>query len=254
MNVGKRFVDAMEKVYGHARFGADLAREYEVSPQAISQYKNKRKATDLMREIAKDKGISLSWLEFGEGNMLVKGKDISMIQGGNGNIQTKGSKNRISGGIVSDSDKLYGEEEESVTLDYYPESYASAGGGAYPYLQKSKPMSFSKSFLEIHLGLMSYKNIFILNTTGESMEPTLKDGSLIFVNPIENEDGHVRDGGVYVIMCDNTILVKRVNVNPITKSYTLISDNPAHDNITIDMFHESGCKFVGRVVGSFDRV
>jgi len=147
-------------------------------------------------------------------------------------------------------------KEEIIMLDYYPESYASAGGGAYPYLQKAKPMSFSKSFLEIHLGLISYKNIFILNTTGESMEPTLKDGSLIFVNPIENEDGHVRDGGIYVIMCDNTILVKRVTHNPIAKTYTLISDNPVHESIVVDAisFSEEDCKFIGRVVGSFDRV
>jgi phage repressor protein C with HTH and peptisase S24 domain len=86
------------------------------------------------------------------------------------------------------------------------------------------------------------------------MEPTLKSGSLIFVNPIENEGDTVRDGAIYVIMCGNTMLVKRIKVNPITKAYTLISDHPAHDNDTVKNWAESGCKFVGRVVGSFDRV
>lgn len=144
--------------------------------------------------------------------------------------------------------------ENMISLPYYPDGYASAGGGAYPYLYETEPMSFSKSFLELHLGIMDYKNIFILNTTGESMEPTLKNGSLIFINPIENEGFKVRDGGVYVVMCDDTILVKRVSFNPMDKTYTLISDNPLHGSIKIEMFEESGCKFMGRVVGSFDRI
>lgn len=195
--------------------------------------------------------------EMDEYTKTKKIQEISnMYQSGSNNTQVAGDRNKISPAEmqISGVSMPTEPEDESITLEYYPETYASAGGGAYPYLEDSTPMSFSKSFLTLHLGLSNFKNIFILNTTGESMEPTLKNGSLIFVNPIENEDDVIRDGGIYVIMCEDTMLVKRVTINPITKAYTLVSDHEKHENITIEMFHESGCRFLGRVVGSFDKI
>lgn len=76
MIVGERFVKAMEIACKTKRFGADLAREYKKSPQAISQLKKLEKTSDLMRRIAKDKSISLPWLEFGEGEMFERGTNL----------------------------------------------------------------------------------------------------------------------------------------------------------------------------------
>lgn len=233
-----------------------FAKLLDTDTSTISRYEAGRGAESLTRNLKRK--LHEVFLE-SEVRYIEHGGDfpkISMIQSGSNNNQVSGNGNNISSGTIEDSATLHNGKEESITLDYYPESYASAGGGAYSYLVQTKPMSFSKSFLEIHLGLMNYKNIFILNTTGESMEPTLKDGSLIFVNPIENEEDHIRDGGIYVIVCDSTTLVKRVTYNPIAKTYTLISDNPAHENIVVAAisFSEDDCRFVGRVVGSFDRV
>lgn len=69
-SVGQRFQRAMESVYGYSRYGADLAREYNMTTQAVSQYGKKKKSTDMMRKIAADKGVSLPWLEFGAGEMM----------------------------------------------------------------------------------------------------------------------------------------------------------------------------------------
>ena len=210
-----------------------MARALGIDASSISRYERSEKDVDLTENFLMRLG------------KFFTDDEIKYIE--NGDIAEENS-------MVEDAGMIYGQNENSITLEYYPESYASAGGGSYAYMMKSKPMSFSKSFLELHLGLSNYSDLFILNTTGESMEPTLKDGSLIFVNPIENEDEIIRDGGIYVLMCENTMLVKRVRVNPIDKTYTLISDHPEHNNINIAMFHESGCRFIGRVVGSFDRI
>jgi len=247
MKAGERLDIALQKILGHKRYGAAIAKEYGVTTQAISQLKKKEKSNDLMRKIAKDKGISLSWLEFGEGDML-NGSTYSaknMV----GNIGSVGG-HVITGdghGVVHESPGIvYGEDE--VVLPYYPETYASAGGGAFNGFDASSPVSISRSFLQSYFGISAAKGLHIINVVGDSMEPTLKNGEMIFVNPIENEG--FRDGGVYVLMCGDTILVKRVRQHPITKEYTLISDNPAVEDITLTIDESSDCKFVGRVVGS----
>ena len=63
-----------------------------------------------------------------------------------------------------------------------------------------------------------------------------------------------KDGGVYVIMCANVLLVKRVTFDPMTKEYTLISDNGKVSPVTLTIDEASDCRFVGRVVGHLDRV
>lgn len=154
---------------------------------------------------------------------------------------------------IAEGGELIEDASNIIMLPYYPESYAGAGGGAFSYLDNSQPMSFSKDFLELHLGLRSYKNIFIINATGDSMEPTFKNGALLFINPYENEDCKLRDGGIYVMYVDNTILVKRVTYNPTEETHTLISDNTVYGSIKVHKWAESA-KFIGRVVGFFDRV
>jgi len=148
--------------------------------------------------------------------------------------------------IVQESPERYGSDE--VVLPYYPETYASAGGGAFNGFDTSSPVSISRGFLQSYFGIIAAKGLHIINVVGDSMEPTLKNGEMIFVNPIENEG--FRDGGVYVLMCGDTILVKRVRQHPITKEYTLISDNPDVEDITLTIDESSDCRFVGRVVGS----
>jgi len=194
------------------------------------------------------------------------GDKASMVQSGNGHVMVRGNKNTVAGGDIGGHGSVeerkrpaYGANgSDTVSMPYYPETYASAGGGAYPYLEGSAPMSFSKTFLQTFLGVSMSGGMHIINVTGDSMEPTLHDGSLIVVNPVENEGEMIRDGGIYVIMCDNTILVKRVLVDPIQNVYTLRSDNrEGNDDIRIDGMSfkgENACRFIGRVVGSFDKV
>jgi len=241
MTVGERFDMALQEILGYARYGAGLSREYNVSAQAISQLKKKEKTSDLMRKIAKDKGISLPWLEFGEGEMLANKNDVSTC-----------NQPINSTSIVNDSGSMY-QKSHYVEIPYYKDVYASAGGGSDRTDGSVRsPVSFSRAFLNSYLGVYNLNGISIINAAGDSMEPTIKSGELMFVSSMELEE--FKDGGIYVIMCGDVLMVKRVTYDPLTGEYTLVSDNGKVAPVKLRMDEADGCRFVGRVVGHMDRV
>ena len=154
--------------------------------------------------------------------------------------------------IVSDAGTLYTQADQ-VSIPYHKEVYASAGGGSGNHsMAETSPITFSKHFLNTFLGIYNLKGLSIINAAGDSMDPTIKSGELMFVYPMENED--FKDGGVYVLMCSDVLLVKRVTFNPLTKEYTLLSDNGKVDPVELTIDEASDCRFIGRVVGHLDRV
>ena len=229
MNVGERLDLALIKIMKNKRYGTVIAKEMGVTAQAISQLKKKEKSNDLMRKIAENKGISLTWLEFGEGLMM--------------------SENDM----VSDIPISYGHKNGSVSIPYHKEVYASAGGGSdATSMVGTSPITFSKEFLNNYLGIHNLQGLSIISAAGDSMNPTIKSGELMFVYPVKNEG--FKDGGIYVVMCGDALLVKRVWLNPVTKEYTLSSDNDTVEDQVLTMDEGSDCRFVGRVVGHLDRV
>ncbi|UFH59817.1 S24 family peptidase [Sulfurovum mangrovi] len=139
--------------------------------------------------------------------------------------------------------------DDTISVPYYPEVYASAGGGAMVYesLTGTEPMQLSRAFVENFLGVSFNKNIHILNVKGDSMSPTIVDGELIFVSPL-NGNGIV-DGQIYVIMYEDEIYVKRIRKVPFTKRFNLSSDNPDVSDIELTDDQTAACKVIGEVVG-----
>lgn len=158
--------------------------------------------------------------------------------------------------LLTGNDNNLQRENNTLSIPYYPEEYVSAGGGAYPSLIGSEPFSISVEFAKTFLGLNIYKDMFMLSVSGDSMEPTLRDKSVILINPFANDNYQIKDGAVYVIEVENTYLVKRMSYNPINKTMKLMSDNKIYDPIIIKNNEESQVepKIIGRVVGSMDRV
>ena len=156
------------------------------------------------------------------------------------------------GDRVDEPNSTYG-REETISLEYYPEVYASAGGGAMVYesLAHTEPMKLSKSFVEDFLGITTQKNMHILNVKGDSMEPTILDGELIFVLPL-NGDGIV-DGNIYVMMYKDEIYVKRVRREAFTGTYKLSSDNEDVGDIKLTEEQSNDCQIIGEVVGQMRR-
>ncbi len=153
--------------------------------------------------------------------------------------------------MLSNKDNYSSNENDLVELPYFADTYASAGGGAINYKETKKPIAFDKSFLEKMLGITVSKNLHIINAIGNSMDPTIKEGELLFVNPFENESCQIKDGGIYVINCNNSTFVKRINHNPITGATLLKSDNTTYPDMEITGQEFESCIIIGRVVGHF---
>jgi phage repressor protein C with HTH and peptisase S24 domain len=70
------------------------------------------------------------------------------------------------------------------------------------------------------------QDLSIIKVQGDSMFPVLADGDDIMV---DRSDGAARlREGIYVLRMDNTLIVKRLSINPITRRVTIASDNPAY--------------------------
>jgi len=89
-------------------------------------------------------------------------------------------------------------------------------------------------------GIRNHGNIFAVNVWGDSMEPTIKDGSII----IAKKEVEVRNGDIGAFFINDEAFVKRLKV---TDSYVaLISDNPNYPPIFIGPGED--LKVVGKVV------
>jgi repressor LexA len=89
-------------------------------------------------------------------------------------------------------------------------------------------------------GIRNHGNIFAVNVWGNSMEPTIKDGSII----IARKEIEVRNGDVGAFFINDEAFVKRLKV---TDSYVaLISDNPNYPPIFIGPGED--LKVVGKVI------
>lgn len=139
-------------------------------------------------------------------------------------------------------------ENETIAIPYFEDTYASAGEGAVNYDEAPTTMEFAENFLRNFLGISgNLSNVHIINARGDSMEPKIADGELLFVRTIKNES-EVVSGYIYAVKYDGDTFVKRLEKNPVTKAITLISDNEKYEPIAIKGQKLKNCTVVGRVV------
>jgi phage repressor protein C with HTH and peptisase S24 domain len=87
-------------------------------------------------------------------------------------------------------------------------------------------------------------NLSFIRVQGDSMTPTLDDGDDILVDGADGED-RLRDG-IYVLRREDTLMVKRLAINPFAARATITSDNPAYPEWRdVDL---STLTIIGRVV------
>jgi phage repressor protein C with HTH and peptisase S24 domain len=234
----------------------DLAVAVNKDVTRISRYE-KGKGAKTMPAFMKQGFLSLfskdeiKYIDTGE---VTESKNINIKQSGKNSVgMVHNARDMHIGDRINEPNTTYGDAVETVSLPYYPEVYASAGGGAMVYesLAHTQPMQLSKSFVEDFLGISTQKNMHILNVKGDSMEPTILDGELIFVLPL-NGDGII-DGNIYVMMYKDEIYVKRVRREAFSGTYKLSSDNDAVDDINLTEQQSSECQIIGEVVGQMRR-
>jgi SOS-response transcriptional repressor LexA len=123
------------------------------------------------------------------------------------------------------------ETEKFSKIRYFKDINASAGGGAINFDENYETLYIDKRIIN--------KDLDAINVIGDSMEPTIKDGSVIF---IDRTDKNIQNGGIFVVSTPAGVFVKRVNLKSNGK-IELISDNKLYPSETVEE-----AEIIGKVV------
>jgi len=146
----------------------------------------------------------------------------------------------ILGGMPDDADAEFG---ELVPVARVPVR-ASAGPGAFPGEESSRPyFAFDPRWLKA-LTASPASKLSLIRVEGDSMAPTLSAGDDILVDLADGPE-RLRDG-IYVLRVDGALLVKRLAIHPVGRRVTVQSDNPAYGDLPDCGLDEIEC--IGRVI------
>ncbi|MDR1451742.1 MAG: hypothetical protein LBI57_05385 [Helicobacteraceae bacterium] len=208
-----RFAEVLERVkrilaneIGGRVKDADAARALGVSAGALATLKNRNRLP--IEEIAAfcaKRRVSVNWVLFNQGAAL-----------------------------------LANNAEQSSLARYFGEIRLSAGGGAFDLSDDYEAAALPSYLADALRGCA----IDIVKVEGDSMEPTLKNGDLIF---IDRAATRIKDGAIYAIAAIGGLFVKRVRREP-NGALTLISDNAAYPPTSVS---SDETRLIGAVAGVF---
>lgn len=141
---------------------------------------------------------------------------------------------------------------DQIDAIYYEDIYACMGSNEIVNDESnSSIMTFDRKFLEKELGKHNFKNLTVIKTLGDSMEPTIKEGELLIISPFTNDHNTILSGSVYVIAIDGKPYVKRLSEHPLNKNIEVYSDNERHPSFNITEENKDKLQVIGRVLGHF---
>lgn len=126
---------------------------------------------------------------------------------------------------------------------------ASAGPGTTPDDERTAG-HFAFSGRTLRDLSASPNEVSAIKVVGDSMAPTLGDGDDIMVDTADGAS-RLRDG-IYVLRFDDALNVKRIARNPVDRSLTVKSDNPAWP--TWENVDPARIDIIGRVIWAGRRV
>lgn len=179
---------------------SELAHELGLeSPMAVSKYEKDQREPDVAKLIKVSDlfGVSMDWLLTGEGP----------VQAGAALTET------------SDDDFVFIPQVRGEI---------SAGEGSAPDDVIELKIAFAKDWIKRR---GDPKNLSLIRIRGDSMEPTLRSGDLVLVD--HNRNYLDPQGGIYAVVMDDLIMIKRVQVLYPTDRVSIISDNPQYESIEI---------------------
>ncbi len=200
---------ALEKK-GKKIFDKDVANALAI-PQTTFATMKKRNSIPFKEilEYCANKKISINWLFFDQ--------DIEML--------------------AEETDKFF-------QVHYFSDIRASAGGGAFNFDENYKVLSIDKTLMK-SIAPSSNRVLEAINVDGESMEPTLQDSSIVF---IDREQTNINKDGIFVASTTAGLFIKRIRQRA-DGMIELISDNKAYSS---EIITPSEVEIVGRVVGNIE--
>jgi len=149
---------------------------------------------------------------------------------------------------------LYGQDPSSLVdstdrywIKYFPTVSVSAGGGAFDGKDDFEKLDLPDFFVNIIGGEENVKNVEAINVTGDSMEPTLNSGNIIFIDRTRNDTSK---DGIYAFVNENGLFVKRIQKR-IDGALDIISDNKEYP---MQIANKNDIDILGKVVSSIGKV
>jgi len=121
-------------------------------------------------------------------------------------------------------ESLQAETDKYARIHYFRDIYASAGGGALNEDESSEMMYLDEEIVHKLGGIGMIKHIQAINVLGDSMEPTLFSGDVVFIN---QEYTNAKKAGIYVVSTPAGLFIKRLQLH-VNGTVALVSDNEAY--------------------------
>ncbi len=141
-------------------------------------------------------------------------------------------------------DMLVEETNKFFQVHYFAELRASAGGGANVFDESYEVMTIDERIVQNMMG-RSDRRLEAIHVDGESMEPTLQDGSIIF---IDREQTDINRDGIFIASTNAGLFVKRIRQRA-DGMVELISDNKLFPP---ELISPEEVSIVGKVVGNIE--
>jgi len=120
---------------------------------------------------------------------------------------------------------------------------ASAGNGTLVEQElQARPIAFRKDWLQRHIGVPA-RHLSVIVARGDSMEPTIRDGSLVLVNHLVER---IENDGIYAFSIDDTLYIKRIQKLPDGR-LQVKSDNDFYDDLYIENPPDDNFRIIGQI-------
>ena len=141
-------------------------------------------------------------------------------------------------------DMLKSETEKFFQVRYFSDIRASAGGGAEVFDENFEIITLDEKIMHNMVGMGNTK-LEAIHVDGESMEPTLQDGSIVFV---DREQTNINKSGIFIASTTGGLFIKRIQQRA-DGMIELISDNSMYPPQTVA---PDEVTIVGKVVGNIE--
>jgi phage repressor protein C with HTH and peptisase S24 domain len=141
-------------------------------------------------------------------------------------------------------DMLKEETDKFFQVRYFADIRASAGGGAYGFDEDFETITLDEKIMHNMVGLGNTE-LEAIHVDGESMEPTLQDGSIVF---LDRSQTNINKDGIFIASTTAGLFIKRIRQRA-DGMVELISDNKAYSP---EVLAPDEVSIVGKVVGNIE--
>lgn len=176
----------------------------------------RRPTEDNLQKMAIHLGINLNWLLTGEGEMFIQKQEPLVV------AKTPSTE---------DIDKDF------VLIPMVSKISATKGLAPLEDSEVEMKLAFRLDWIR-RKG--NHTKMSLIRVEGDSMEPTLYSGDIVLVDGNRNYiDLH---GGIYAILVEDSIMIKRIQLLFTEKKLKIISDNPKYEPLIVspDVIHIIG--------------